>query len=129
MVKESISVRLSKEDHDKIIIKKLPDLSDESDNSLDWGFYMYSNIVDIIGQAHFTIYYSDGYEIITSWFPKFLLRNFVSTSLMARNKVEDGVSATEVRQCIIDDLHELSNKVPKCVYQMKDVLKAYIEVQ
>ncbi len=50
-------------------IAELADLSDENDNSHDWGFYLYANIVSLIGQSNFTIYYSDGYEIITSWIP------------------------------------------------------------
>ena len=61
--------------HEKTKIVELADLSDESDNSHDWGFYLYSFIVSKINQSDFTIYYSDGFEIITSWFPGFLLRN------------------------------------------------------
>ena len=61
----------------------LDDLSDESDNSHDWGFYLYSKIVTEIQQSNFTIYYSDGFEIITSWFPGFILRNNISLSLLA----------------------------------------------
>ena len=71
--------------HEKTKIVELADLSDESDNSHDWGFYLYSFIVSNINQSDFTIYYSDGFETITSWFPGFLLRNNVSLSLLARN--------------------------------------------
>ena len=50
-------------------IHLLDDLTNESDNSHDWGFYLYSKVITKIQQSDFTIYYSDGFEIITSWFP------------------------------------------------------------
>lgn len=115
-------------------IAELADLSDENDNSHDWGFYLYANIVSLIGQSNFTIYYSDGYEIITSWFPGFLLRNNVSLSLLARNVVEDGVSATKVRNLIhLLDGDEAFEKdfqklVPPCVYEQRYQIKAYLDV-
>lgn len=110
------------------IIDTLDDLSTEEDNSHDWGFYLYSSIVDKIGQSTFTIYYSDGYEIITKWFPGFILRSYVSLSLLARNSVRDGISATKVRKMILEDNPELKDVVPECVYNMKDTLKLYIDL-
>ena len=64
-----------------VSIHWLDDLDDEKNNSHDWGFYLYSKVVSEIQQSNFTIYYSDGFEIITSWFPGFILRNNVSLSL------------------------------------------------
>lgn len=109
-------------------IDLLDDLSTEEDNSHDWGFYLYSNIVDRIGQSTFTIYYSDGYEIITKWFPGFILRNYVSLSLLARNSVKDGISATQVRKMILDDDDDLKNVVPESVYKMRNTLRMYIDL-
>lgn len=100
----------------KVIVTPLDDLSSEDNNSYEWGFYLYSNIVAKIKNSYFTIYYSDGFEIITKWFPGCILRNFVTLHLMARNAVEGGVSATEVRKLIVDkDITTLATKVPKCV--------------
>ena len=107
---------------------RLADLSDESDNSHDWGFYLYSFIVSKINQSDFTIYYSDGFETITSWFPGFLLRNNVSLSLLARNTCEDGVSATMVRDMILADSLPENNVVPQCVYDMRQTIKAFLNV-
>lgn len=113
----------------KIKVFELPDLSDESDNSHDWGFYLYSNIVTWIGQANFTMYYSDGYEIITSWFPGFLLRNNVSLSLLARNSVEEGVSATKVRHLMMfGHPEELQKLVPQCVFNKRDQITAFLNI-
>jgi len=63
------------EDSKRVQIIPLDDLTDETDNSHDWGFYLYSTIVGITGSPTFTIYYSDGFEIIMLWFPPFITRN------------------------------------------------------
>jgi cytidyltransferase-like protein len=104
----------------------LDDLSNEGDNSHDWGFYLYSKIVTEIQQSNFTIYYSDGFEIITSWFPSFILRNNVSLSLLARNAVESGVSATKVREFIMTDDPRLIDVVPTSVYENRESIKQLI---
>lgn len=106
----------------------LDDLSDESDNSHDWGFYLYSKIVTEIQQSNFTIYYSDGFEIITSWFPGFILRNNISLSLLARNATESGISATIVRRMILEDSNELKDVVPSLVYEQRYAIKNLIEL-
>lgn len=106
----------------------LDDLSDESDNSHDWGFYLYSKVVTEIQQSNFTIYYSDGYEIITSWFPGFILRNNVSLNLLARNATENGVSATIVRNMIMTDDPSLKSVVPSKVYNERDAIKNLINL-
>lgn len=122
---------------DKVNIIGLDDLTDESDNSHDWGFYLYSKVVSATQNSNFTIYYSDGFEIITSWFPGFLLRNNVSLSLLARNAVEEGISATKVRNLMTTGLEgdnykpceeELAKVVPPCVFERRYQIKAYLEV-
>lgn len=137
LVEEAIAETFSPVEQEKIILKELPDLSSEDDNSHDWGFYLYSNIVTWIEQSNFTMYYSDGYEIITSWFPGFLLRNNVSLSLLARNAVEGGVSATRVRHLMTfgnsefdpcDHKKELQNLVPQCVFNKREQITAFLNV-
>ena len=115
--------------YDKCYIKGLADLTTESDNSLEWGFYLYANIVNFTGDTCFTMYYSDGFEIITKWFPGFLLKDFVSLSLLARGTVESGVSATSVRNMIIHDKDdELQKNVPECIYKEKKLIKAFLSL-
>ena len=106
----------------------LDDLSNEGDNSHDWGFYLYSKVVTEIQQSNFTIYYSDGFEIITSWFPGFLLRNNVSLNLLARNATESGISATEVRNMIMKNDPVLKEVVPTMVYEQRATIKNLIEL-
>lgn len=129
MVEEAIAdTFLVQGNKEKITVVELPDLSDESDNSHDWGFYLYSFIVSQTKEPNFTIYYSDGFEIITSWFPGFLLRNNVSLSLLARNTCEDGISATEVRELILNGRLPEEGVVPECVYKRRETIKAFLNV-
>ena len=106
----------------------LDDLTNESDNSHDWGFYLYSKVVTEIQQSNFTIYYSDGFEIITSWFPGFILRNNISLNLLARNATEAGISATTVRDMIMSDNPNLKDNVPSRVYNERAAIKGLIEL-
>ena len=126
-VKEAINDKF--EENNNINIIPLDDLTDENDNSHDWGFYLYSKIVTETKNPNFTIYYSDGFEIITTWFPSFLLRNNVSLCLLARNTTEKGISATTVRNLILDEnLTELKNVVPKIIYENYKTIKKHIEL-
>lgn len=113
---------------DRIHIVPLDDLTDESDNSHDWGFYLYSKIVTETKNPCFTIYYSDGFEIITTWFPSFILRNNVSLCLLARNATVDGISATKIRKMIEENNNNLDVYVPKCVVDRRDTIKKHIEL-
>jgi len=113
---------------DKIHVIPLDDLTDESDNSHDWGFYLYSKIVTACKNSCFTIYYSDGFEIITTWFPSFILRNNVSLCLLARNATVSGISATKIRQMIEEDSQDLNIYVPKCVVDNRETIKKHIEL-
>lgn len=113
----------------KLYIIPLDDLTDESDNSHDWGFYLYSKIVTYTQCSNFTIYYSDGFEIITTWFPGFILRNNISLSLLARNATESGISATAIRNAIVTgDDDTLKRFVPTEVYDLRETIKQHIEL-
>ena len=116
-------------DFARVHVVPLDDLDDESNNSHEWGFYLYSKVVTETREPNFTIYYSDGFEIITTWFPGFIMRNNVSLSLIARNSVKNGISATSVRKMIVegDDEH-LKECVPTCVFEKREHIKALIEL-
>ncbi len=113
---------------DKIHVIPLDDLTDESDNSHDWGFYLYSKIVTECKNPCFTIYYSDGFEIITTWFPSFILRNNVSLCLLARGATVDGISATKIRKMIEEDNSDLDMYVPPVVFNNRETIKKHIEL-
>ena len=131
MAQEAIDVLLRKYSGEvpKVRILPLDDLTDESDNSHDWGFYLYSKIVTETKESCFTIYYSDGFEIITTWFPSFILRNNVSLKLIARGATCSGISATKVRGLIEQgNWEELYKWVPESVFNRRETLKQHIEL-
>jgi len=114
---------------ENVEVYPLDDLSDESHDDILWGFYLYSHIVSLIHDSNFTLYYSDGYEKVALWFPGFILRNNVSLSLLARNSCEDGISATKVREYLLNnDDENLKNVVPESVYAEKDAILRYMDL-
>lgn len=113
----------------KLFVIPLDDLTSEGDNSHTWGFYFYSNVVTATQCSNFTIYYSDGFEIITTWFPSYILRNNVSLSLLARGATVDGISATRIREAITQGNDELLKEyVPKTVFDHRETIKNHIEL-
>ena len=117
-----------KEEASKVKIVPLNDLTDEGDNSHDWGFYLYSHIVGITKSPVFTIYYSDGFEIIMQWFPNFITRDFISFKLNARGSIHNNLSATKVREMIVrNDIDSLKDTVPTCVLENVTILRHFIE--
>ena len=116
------------ENANKVKIVPLNDLTDESDNSHDWGFYLYSHIVGITKSPAFTIYYSDGFEIIMQWFPNFITRDFISFKLNARGTIHNNLSATKVREMIMrNDIDGLKDAVPDCVLENVTLIRHFIE--
>lgn len=106
----------------------LDDLSSESDNSYEWGFYLYAKITDILKDSLFTMYYSDGFEIITRWFPPVIMRYYVSLSLLSRGSIASGVSATLVREYIKSNNAKLEDSVPLFVYQNRKLIETFIDL-
>lgn len=127
MALEAVVERFGTEDAARVDIRPLDDLTDESDNSHDWGFYLYSKIVGITRSPEFTIYYSDGFEIIMLWFPPFITRDFVSFKLNARGTIAENISATKVRHMIMNkDDEALKNFVPNSVFEKREILRLFI---
>ena len=125
---ENTNIVKSKEGKNLHIVQ-LDDLTSESDNSYEWGFYLYSKIVTETQCSNFTIYYSDGFEIITTWFPSHIPRNNISLSLLARGATENGLSATQIRDTILGKTNlDLKSSVPSVVYAYKDTIKNHIEL-
>lgn len=130
LVLESLADHFTEEERKRIEVIKLRDLTDEKDNSHEWGFYLFANMVKYAGGSKLTMYYSDGYEIITSWFPGFILYDHLSLNLLARGTCESGISATQVRNAILTgESAELKQMVPEPVYNERYLIKGFIEAQ
>lgn len=128
LVHDSLAEHFTPDELRKIHVVELRDLTDEKDNSHEWGFYLFANMVKYAQGSQYTMYYSDGYEIITSWFPGFLLYDHINLSLLARGACEGGVSATQVRSAILAcEYDDLKKMVPGPVYENRVLIKNFIE--
>lgn len=106
-----------------IHIVKLNDLSDETDNTYEWGEYLYNNMYKYTRDKDMTIYYSDNPEIILSWYEKCPLKiKFVDRI--------DNISATQVREAIKNkDREAVKNMVPKAVFDNLSILERFIKYE
>ena len=119
---------LDKSDFDRIQIIELADWSTETDNEelKEWGHYLYYNIVANIKQKTFSIYYNDDLEIIKSWFDD-EVNKYITIEHSKRSHIFDGLSATKIRQAIIDEDIEYLNKfLPKPVMDDLEYIKPYL---
>lgn len=105
----------------KIVVFELPDWSLENDvnEPVAWGRYLYYNVVSRIKSKRFSIYYSDDSEIINRWFES-EVKEFIDLRLFDRSSHFEGLSATKIREAILNDNFSYLNKyLPKSV--MKDI--------
>ena len=117
---------------DKVKILELPDWSseDDLDSNKIWGHYLYYNIVRVIGQSNFKLYYTDEPEIIKNWFDSEVSKN-VTLELIPREHILDGLSATKIREAILSDSTSadsyLQKYLPKEVYKMVPDLRSILK--
>jgi len=113
-----------------LVINPLDDLSHEGDHSYSWGTYIFANMIKVSGISVFRMYYSDGWEIITSWFEPYLLRNNVSLTLTARGSVLAGLCATDMRKLILEGrFKEVKNSVPYSTYKRLPLIQQFLDIQ
>lgn len=116
----------------KVKVLELPDWSseDDLDSNKVWGHYLYYNVVRVIGQRKFKLYYSDEPSIIENWFDD-EVKSSVELVLIPRESILDGLSATRIRDAILSDTSSadayLQKYLPESVYKMvpdlRDILK------
>ncbi len=128
VLKEALSDSgYSKEDIDRIHIFELPDWSLENDvnEPIIWGRYFYYNVVSRIQHKSFAMYYSDDSSIIKSWFDS-EVKDHIHINLFNRAQVYEGLSATRIREAIINKNTDYLNKYcPKAILRRLDYLSEY----
>ena len=109
------------EDLKNIHIIPLEDMTDESDNSYNWGRYLFVKMLGYTKDADMTIYYSDRPDIMLNWFDakdRWLLRfKFLDRF--------ENISATLVRRLLNEDF-PVDKYVPNFVHMHIDEIKKYI---
>ena len=122
LVEGALHEEYNSEDLRHIHIVPLDDMTDESDNSHDWGRYLFMKMLHQTKDMDMTIYYSDRPDIMLSWFDaddRWCLR----FKFLDRYK---GISATQVRKLIIDG-YDLNSFVPDFVNIHLPEIKEYID--
>ncbi len=123
ILKETLEDKYGKDYETKIQVKELPDWSEETDiaSNLEWGRYLYYNIVEISGERNFSMYFSDEPEIIENWFQDEIIRPRIEIKTFERNNMFEAVSSTKIRNAFLDDDKEYIEKsVPNAVMKRYD---------
>jgi hypothetical protein len=124
LIKGSLYGILSDNEREHIHVYALNDQTDESNNTHEWGEYLYQSIKETTHDDYMTLYYIDEPSIPLSWFgPE--EREFVSFKFLPR---VDDICATDVREAIKnDDLKRLRYMVPYYVYAHREEIKRYLK--
>ena len=90
-------------DKDRVSVFGLNDWLNENnkDNLKQWGHYLYYNIVGNTSHKRFSLYYSDGEDILNSWFDD-EVRPYITYVCNDRKELFDGISATKVRELLVE---------------------------
>lgn len=117
-------------DKDRVKVFGLNDwVGEDNQSSLkQWGHYLYYNIVAHIGCKRFRLYYSDGEDILNSWFDE-EVRPFITYVCNDRKELFEGISATRVRKLLLAEKYtDMYKYIPQgehaYVYLLSSVLKA-----
>ncbi len=129
ILEEALEERFGKNYIERIIVSALPDWSMETDidSNIEWGNYLYYNIVSLAEQKTITIYFSDSQEIIYKWFDQTIKRR-INFRIFEREKMFDAISSTKIREAFLKNNIEYINKsCPKAVVKRYKEIKEIIE--
>lgn len=129
ILEEALEEKFKNDYRERIIISALPDWSMETDisSNLEWGRYLYYNIVALGEQKSFTMYFSDDKEIIEDWFED-TLKKRITLRLFERNKMFEAVSSTKIRDAFLNNNKEYIEKsCPEAVVRRFEEIKEIIE--
>ena len=130
ILEEALEENFGKEYKKKIKIREMPDWTMETDtnSNLEWGRYLYYNIVSLANSQNFTMYFSDDPQIIEKWFCDPDIRKRITLKTFERNKMFQAVSSTKIRQAILkDDKEYIQKSVPNAVIKHYNEIKQTIE--
>ena len=124
LINGSLHDNFSLEELKHIHVVPLNDLTDETDNSYNWGRYLFMKMLKETKDPDMTIYYSDRPEIMLNWFDaddRWCLR----FKFLDRYK---GISATLVRKFLNDGEDWILEKLlPNFVFIHRDEIRKYMK--
>ena len=129
ILKEALEERFNEENRKRITVSELPDWSMETDisSNLEWGRYLYYNIVSLGEQKSFSFYFSDDKQIIQNWFEDMLTKR-ITFRLFERNNMFEAVSSTKIRNAFLEgDKAYIEKSCPNAVIKRFDIIKEIIK--
>lgn len=129
ILEETLKEKYDDKTLSRIKVKELPDWSTEDDiaSNLEWGRYLYYNIVSSYGIKEFSMYFSDESDIIENWFQDKDIRRRIDLKLFERTNMFENVSSTKIRQAFIDGNTEYIEKnVPRAVLKRYELIRRII---
>lgn len=90
----------------------------------EWGCFLYYNIVNVIGQKSFSLYYNDDPGIVENWFP-----DGIKNRIMIKHVPRiDEISSTRIREAIVsgDDAY-LRSVLSPGIFDIRNQIKLSIE--
>ncbi len=130
ILKETLEQEYGENHEEILILKELPDWSTETDveSNLEWGRYLYYNIVSLSGQKNFTMYFSDEPAIIENWFQDEKIRKRITLKIFERKNMFEDVSSTKIRNAFLNnDRAYIEKSVPEAVLKRFDEIKNILE--
>ncbi|MCI8518885.1 MAG: adenylyltransferase/cytidyltransferase family protein [Clostridia bacterium] len=112
-----------------ITYRELPDWTTEEDTqaNLEWGRYLYYNVVSIALKKDFTMYFSDEPEIIEAWFQDDKIRKRINIKTYKRSEMFEDVSSTKIRNAFLNnDKEYIERSVPEEVFKRYDLIRSII---
>jgi len=129
ILEEALEEKFGENYKGRIIVSGLPDWSMETDidSNIEWGNYLYYNIVSIAEQKTMAIYFSDNKDIIDNWFD-IKIRQRINLKLFERDKMFDAISSTKIREAFLQNNKEYVIKsCPNAVIKRYDKIKEILE--
>ncbi len=101
--------------------------SEENNDDKEWGRLIYYNVVGNMGVREFSYYSSENSEMIKGWFEE-ELKERINFRFFSRNNEFNGLSATKVREAILNNDDEYIKKYcPIEVFERKNFIKEAIK--
>ncbi len=129
LVKSALIEKFGQEYDKKIKIIEFPDWSSEENNDdKEWGRLIYYNVVGNMGVKEFSYYCSEDIDMIKGWFEE-ELRQRINFRFFSRNNEFNGLSATKVREAILNNDNEYIKKYcPIEVFAKREFIKEKIKI-
>ena len=124
LIEGALHEHFSSDELKHIHIYPLDDLSDETNNTYDWGRYLYMKMLGKTYDPDMTIYYSDDPQIMLNWFD-------AEDRWCLRFKFLDryqNISATTVRKTLLEGNYALfQTLVPNFVFMHRTQIENYLK--